>query len=141
MNDRWLEAQRKNLIEFGLRGYNPTLGGFGRLKSDGKIDLEPGLETWINCRAVYCFALDVLAGNDDSMKFVEIGSECLMTLLRDVENGGWYTGVSASGEPHNQGSKEAYTHAFVLLAASSLLAVGASSARELSRCQQQHAPD
>ena len=131
MKDRWCEDQRKNLIEFGQRGYDSTLGGFGRLQSDGKLDRERGLETWVNCRAVYCFALDVLAGNDDSMEFVEIGAECLIGLLRDVENGGWFTGVSASGEPHTQGRKEAYTHAFVLLAASSLLAVGSSRAQDL----------
>ena len=131
MKDRWCEDQRKNLIEFGQRGYDSTLGGFGRLQSDGKVDRERGLETWVNCRAVYCFALDVLAGNDDSMEFVEIGAECLIGLLRDVENGGWFTGVSASGEPHTQGRKEAYTHAFVLLAASSLLAVGSSRAQDL----------
>ena len=123
MKEQWLEEQRVNLIEFGRLGYHEGMGGFGRLQADGLILESCGLETWANCRAVYCFALDVLAGNLESLVWAEKGAKCLMTTLRDHEHGGWYTGVSPGGEPHSDGRKEAYTHAFVLLAASSLTAV------------------
>jgi mannose/cellobiose epimerase-like protein (N-acyl-D-glucosamine 2-epimerase family) len=131
MKAQWLEEQRVNLTTFGGRGYHEGMRGFGRLQADGTILESRGLETWANCRAIYCFALDVLAGNPESLEWVEKGAECLMTTLRDHDNGGWFTGVSSFGEPHNDGRKEAYTHAFVLLAGSSLTAVDSPRAAQL----------
>ena len=131
MKQEWLEEQRSNLISFGKLGYHEGLGGFGRLQADGSVLESRGLETWVNARATYCFALDVLAGNPDSMEWINKGTDCLLDRLRDQEHGGWFTGISEDGQPHTEGRKEAYTHAFVLLAASSLMAVGAPRASEL----------
>jgi len=131
MEQEWLEAQRANLINFGIKGYHGAMGGFGRLQADGTILEHRGLETWVNCRAIYCFALDVLAGNSDSMEWVDKGADCLMDRLYDTDHGGWFTGISERGHPHSEGRKDAYTHAFVLLAASSLLAVNSARAVEV----------
>lgn len=131
MEEQWLEQQRTNLIGFGSLGYHDELGGFGRLQADGTILEARGLETWVNCRAIYCFALDVLAGNTASMEGVEKGADSLLGRLHDTEYGGWFTGISPDGQPHSEGRKEAYTHAFVLLAASSLVAVGSGRGQEL----------
>lgn len=131
MEQKWLERQRVNLIDFGRLGYHEEMGGFGRLQADGTILEHRGLETWVNCRAIYCFALDVLAGNSNSMEWVEKGADCLMNRLYDTEHGGWFTGISETGDPNYDGRKDAYTHAFVLLAASSLLAVESVRAAEV----------
>jgi mannose/cellobiose epimerase-like protein (N-acyl-D-glucosamine 2-epimerase family) len=131
VKEQWREEQRVNLITFGSKGYHEGMGGFGRLQADGTILESRGLETWANCRAVYCFTLDVLAGNEVSREWVDAAANCLLDTLYDPENGGWFTGVDSTGVPHDDGRKEAYTHAFVLLAASSLTAVGSPRAAEM----------
>lgn len=131
MESEWLEAQRRNLIEFGKLGFDPQQQGFGRLQADGSVLLSSGIETWANCRAVYCFTLDVLAGEQSSGEWAEKGARALLGRLWDDECGGWFTGVDPAGHPHNDGRKEAYTHAFVLLAASSLSAIGSGFASEI----------
>ena len=123
VDSTWLHEQRVNLIQFGREGYDDVLGGFGRLQADGSVLRNRGLETWANSRAVYCFCLDVLAGNDASREDAEKAAKALQTLLADPDHGGWFSGVDERGEPHQDGRKEAYTHAFVLLAASSLIAI------------------
>lgn len=123
MDSQWQEEQRKNLVGFGRKGFDIGLGGFGHLRAEGTVKTEAGLATWINCRAVYCFALDVLAGNRDSYADAENGGRALLDKLWDSEFGGWFTGVSPEGVPFNGGEKIAYAHAFVLLAASSLTAI------------------
>jgi len=128
MDDHWLDTQRRNLRDFGRLGYDPQQGGFGRLQADGTLDQSRGLETWVNCRALYCYALDVLVGHEDSLEWVEKSADTLATKLWDDKHGGWYTGVSPESEPHTEGRKEAYTHSFVLLAASALKAVNSSYA-------------
>lgn len=123
MDYQWQEEQRKNLVSFGRKGFDSSLGGYGHLRSDGTVKTQAGLATWINCRAVYCFSLDVLAGNPGSLFDAEAGGRVLMEKLWDRKHGGWFTGVSPEGIPFDDGEKIAYAHAFVLLAASSLTAI------------------
>lgn len=131
MDTAWLLEQRRNLIEFGRKGFDAELGGFGHLRADGTIKKDEGLATWINCRAAYCYALDVLAGNQDSVADAEKAGSALLNKLWDEEYGGWYTSISPDGVPADDGEKIAYAHAFVVLAASSLKAIGSALGDDL----------
>lgn len=131
MDSQWQEQQHTNLVSFGRKGFDKSLGGYGHLRADGTVKTEVGLETWINCRAVYCFSLDVLAGNPDSYADAEAGGRALLDKLWDSEHGGWFTGVSPDRVPFDGGEKIAYAHAFVLLAASSLTAIRSPLGEEL----------
>jgi sulfoquinovose isomerase len=131
MDTTWQENQRKNLVTFGRKGFAESLGGYGHLQAEGVVKTEAGLATWVNCRATYCFALDVLAGNQDSYADAEAGGRALLEKLWDSEHGGWFTGVTPEGVPFDNGDKVAYAHAFVLLAASSLTAIKSPLGAEL----------
>jgi mannose/cellobiose epimerase-like protein (N-acyl-D-glucosamine 2-epimerase family) len=123
------EAQKHSLLMFAGQSANHSLHGFGRLQLDGTAPDSLGLETWINARMAYCFALEVLGGNEDARPNAELGCLVLSTTLKDVVHGGW---VEAVGENEIANSNKAgYAHAFVLLAASALNAAAIEGSAEL----------
>lgn len=124
---RWLEAETDALLDFARASHTPT--GFGRLDADGV--LEPGIpdELWITCRMTHVFSLGALMGRPGCAPLVDHGLASLQNHFEDAEYGGWYSAITADG-PAND-IKEAYAHAFVLLAASSALAAKRPGAREL----------
>jgi mannose/cellobiose epimerase-like protein (N-acyl-D-glucosamine 2-epimerase family) len=79
---------------------------------------------------VYCFVLGTLVGHDDDIELVRGGIAALSGEYRDASNGGWFTSLRPDGTPLDSG-KQAYTHAFVLLAASAATALDESVARPL----------
>lgn len=113
--------------------------GFGYLDDVGQILEGRPIELYITCRATHVFCLGVLAGEepapggpdaDQLAGLVQHGVDALLDgPLRDKVNGGWFSAVSVDGEPVP--TKEAYAHAFVVLAASSAVAAGADRAQEL----------
>jgi mannose/cellobiose epimerase-like protein (N-acyl-D-glucosamine 2-epimerase family) len=125
---RWLEAEMDRLLEFGAASKVES-GGFGWLDDRGVIVASKGIQLWITCRMTHCFALAALAGRPRAMALAEHGVDALRGVLHDDEHGGWFAAVGPKG-PTNT-SKEAYGHAFVILAASSALAAGVSDARGL----------
>jgi mannose/cellobiose epimerase-like protein (N-acyl-D-glucosamine 2-epimerase family) len=94
MDSKSLMQQKASLLEFATKGALPELGGFGRLQSDGSVSEKSGLETWINARMAYCFALEVLSGNDQFRDKAELACHALTSVLKDQINGGW---VEAAG--------------------------------------------
>jgi mannose/cellobiose epimerase-like protein (N-acyl-D-glucosamine 2-epimerase family) len=103
------EPQFDGLLKFGARSYSEELSGFGRLNEVGKLSPNKPLETWINARMTYCFAIESVK-NKNYRKLAELGVKTLSTKLEDRISGGWFESTT------NQ-VKSAYTHAFVLLAA------------------------
>ncbi|GMA35490.1 AGE family epimerase/isomerase [Demequina litorisediminis] len=77
----------------------------------------------------HCFALASLMGVPGAGPLVDHGLDALTGRLRDAEHGGWFAAVGADG-PTNT-AKEAYGHAFVILAASSAVAAGRPEAQDL----------
>ena len=131
MDSTSLMQQKASLLEFATKGALPELGGFGRLQSDGTVTEKLGLETWINARMAYCFALEVLAGNEQLRDRAELACNALTSSLKDQINGGW---VEAAGSKEISNSNKAgYAHAFVLLAASTLAATKINGASNLLR--------
>ncbi len=122
----WLDREADRLLEWAL-GAERADGGFGWRADDGTLDAAAGRPLWIGCRMIHCVALGALRGHEGCAEAVDRGLEALRTAYRDDVHGGWFADADARG----QGRKEAYGHAFVVLAASSALVAGRPGAREL----------
>jgi len=133
MNDpahrQWLDNEMRRLVRFGVAGVDPR-GGFGWLRDDGTIDSSRPVELWITCRMTHVYALAELTGIDGAAAMVEHGLDALEGALRDAEHGGWFSSIDEA--PVND-RKEAYAHAFVILATSSAMAAGHPRANALLR--------
>lgn len=125
---RWLDAEMTRLLDFGRASVKET-GGFGWLGEDGKLNPDKDVELWITCRMTHCYSLAALQGHAGAAALADHGVEALTGILHDDEHGGWFAAVGPNG-PTNT-AKEAYGHAFVILAASSATAAGRPGAREL----------
>lgn len=125
---RWLESEGARLLDFG-RGSRHARGGFGGVDAQGALADDADAELWITCRMTHCYSLATLMGRPGSAALVDHGIDALRSRLRDDEDGGWFASVGADGPTTD--SKQAYAHAFVVLAASSAAAAGRPEAREL----------
>ncbi|WP_062077336.1 AGE family epimerase/isomerase [Demequina globuliformis] len=125
---RWLESESARLLDFG-RGSRHPRGGFGGVDAQGTLAEDADAELWITCRMTHCYALATLMGRPGSAALVDHGIDALRSRLRDDEHGGWFAAVGAEGPTDD--SKQAYAHAFVVLAASSAAAAGRPEARDL----------
>ena len=136
----YLTAQRAELLRFAQG--SRCASGFGYLDVTGAVDRARPVELWITCRMTHVFALGLLAGEtpvpggpdaSELRRLVEHGVRSLRTSLADPENGGWYAAVdgAADGGGAVDDTKQAYGHAFVVLAASSAAAAGIDGARSL----------
>jgi sulfoquinovose isomerase len=132
----WLADQRADLLRFLPASRRPE--GFGWLDVDGRPDPSRPVELWITCRMTHVAALGLLAGEppapggpdaDELAGLVDHGVAALTGPLRDAEHGGWYAVADADGPLDER--KQAYGHAFVVLAASSAVAAGARGADAL----------
>lgn len=126
VHDRWLELESDALIRFGSASRTPT--GFGYLNTNGAVTERPH-ELLINCRMMHYFALGTLLGRPGSAPLVDHGIRALTTTFSDKEFGGWFTTVTADRVVAER--KDAYSHAFVLLAAASAVVAGRPGADEL----------
>lgn len=68
------------------------------------------IETWLNARYTYCFSIESLKLNPNAKEFAELGIKTLNETLYDHNKGGWFE------DNTNKLRKNAYSHAFVLLA-------------------------
>lgn len=125
---RWLEAEADRLFDFAAASKDPR-GGFGWLAESGARDETRDVELWITCRMTHSFSLAAMMGRPGAAALVDHGIDALQGRLRDDRHGGWFAAVGADG-PTNT-AKEAYGHAFVILAAASATAAGRPGAREL----------
>ncbi|WP_084074250.1 AGE family epimerase/isomerase [Demequina sp. NBRC 110052] len=133
---RYLAAQRADLLRFAAKARVDE--GFGWLDDLGRVVPAQGVQLWITCRMTHTAALGLLADEPslpggprtaELAELVDHGVRSLSGLQRDDENGGWFARV---GEGRIQDdAKEAYGHAFVVLAASSALAAGRPGADAL----------
>jgi mannose/cellobiose epimerase-like protein (N-acyl-D-glucosamine 2-epimerase family) len=130
-------GQRGDLLRFAARSVVPD--GFGWLDEDGEVAADHPTELWITCRMTHVAALGALAGESpveggpdiaELQRLAAHGVDALRAgSLRDAQHGGWRAAVR-DGVTVN-GSKQAYGHAFVVLAASSAVAAGIGAASEL----------
>jgi sulfoquinovose isomerase len=118
---RWLEQETDRLLEFSRAARHPG-GGFAWLDSSGSPQLDRPVALWITCRMTHVFALGHLMGRPGCAPLVDHGVRALTSDFWDTKHSGWYAAVSADRPAVR--SKQAYEHAFVVLAASSAVAAG-----------------
>ena len=127
-NKQFLDEQRESLMAFGHRFPSPG-GSSYWLGDDGTPWTDRNRETWITCRMTHVYSLGVLVGHPGAAELVDAGLKGLRGELHDDANGGWYPTVTSTGD--YTPDKQAYAHAFVLLAASSATLIGRPGAQEL----------
>jgi sulfoquinovose isomerase len=123
-----LAAECDRLLDFG-RAFPHPQGGAAWLDEDGRPDLGRPVFTWITARMTHVYCLGHLLGRPGDADLAARGLNGLQGRLRDVENGGWLTSVDAAGAVADE--KTCYTHAFVVLAASSARVAGLPGADDL----------
>ncbi|WP_309647969.1 AGE family epimerase/isomerase [Nocardioides sp.] len=132
----YLAEQRADLLRFAA-GSRQELG-FGYLDSHGVVDPARPVELWITCRMTHVACLGLLAdeppaeggpGPAELAALAAHGVAALATSLADEEHGGWFAAVGPGGVVDD--TKQAYGHAFVVLAASSATVAGIDGAPAL----------
>ena len=127
---RALAAHAERLFAFGEHSALPD-GGFGWLDERGRVDSARPVELWITCRTTHVFALAALHGRPGAAELVDHGVAALTGRFADPEHDGWFPALDpVTGAPSSD-VKDAYPHAFVVLAASSAAAARRPGAREL----------
>jgi len=126
---RWLLDQANSLFAFFERRIVNPLGGFHDLDDEGRA-APPGYGAggpptrylFATTRIVHAFAIAHLMGRPGADMIVDHGINFLRNDHRDPEHGGYFWGVGYGGPADS--TKQAYGHAFVLLAASSAKVAG-----------------
>lgn len=127
----FLDAEARRLITFARGAVDPR-GGFGWLDDVGRLDPSRPLQLWINARMTHVFGLADLLGVEGAATLTDRGLDALSGPLLDETDGGWWSEVDGQGRPA-RGTKSAYDHAFVVLAASTALQAGSPRAGDLLR--------
>lgn len=127
-NKEFLKEICDGLFEFGHQFPSPG-GSSYYLGNDGTPWKESNRETWITSRMVHVYCLASFLGHPGSEELIDAGLKGIREELRDKVYGGWYAGLTASGEIMPM--KQCYAHAFVILAASSAALAGRPGAKEL----------
>jgi sulfoquinovose isomerase len=121
---RWLVEQAADLFDFFEPSFDPA-GGFFVLDDAGRPLPDAVREIHVTTRTVHCFAIARLMGRPGADRFIDHGMDFLWKAHRDATHGGYVWGVGGDDR------KQAYGHAFVLLAASSAKLVGHPDADRL----------
>ncbi len=118
-----------DLFEF----YQPNIidprGGFFALGDDAKPLPDATRALVWTTRFIHCFSLGQHLGRPGSADIIDHGMQYLWNTHRDARNGGYYNSNGADGPL--DASKQAYGHAFVLLAAASAKTAGHPDADRL----------
>lgn len=129
-NKKFLEQLRDDLLRFGHKFPSPG-GSAYYLGDDGTPWKDRNRETYVTSRMAHVYSLGVFFGHEGSGELIDLALKGLRGELHDMKNGGWYAGVTPTGE--NLPNKQCYTHAFVILAACSAILAERAGAEELLR--------
>jgi sulfoquinovose isomerase len=128
----WLTAQASSLLTGFEAALNPR-GGFFDLDAAGRPIVEPNGDSLrglhATTRMVYCYALGHLLGHPGASRMVDHGMDYLWSAHRDARHGGYFWQVRDGGPADD--AKQAYGHAFVLLAGAAARQVGHPEADRL----------
>lgn len=128
VHQAYLSADAERQIRFFALSLRED-GGFDVLGSNAEPLPRDGQELHTTTRLVHSFALAKAAGFRGADDIIDAGMRYLCATHRDPMHGGYLWSVDETGL--RDGSKMAYGHVFVLLAASSALMVGHPLARDL----------
>jgi len=121
---QWLMRQANNLFDFFQSASINPKGGFYDLDNAGKPLATDNAIRQIHgtTRMVHCYAIGSLIGRPGSDEIVDHGMRYIWEKHRDSVNGGYVWSLDDDGVKDD--SKQAYGHAFVMLAASSAKLAG-----------------
>ncbi len=131
----WLLDQASGLFDFFEPHSVDPAGGFFLLDNCGQPIVQratgeaPPRQLHATARMVHCFAIGRLMGRPGAERFIDHGMEFLWNGHRDPVHGGYVWSVGKDGPGDSR--KQAYGHAFVLLAASSAKVAGHPDADRL----------
>lgn len=128
---QYLMRQANNLFDFFESPSMNPKGGFFELDDDGApLDRDNATrQIHVTTRMVHCSVIGSLIGRPGSDEIVDHGMRYIWEKHRDTRRGGYVWGLDDNGVTN--GSKQAYGHAFVLLAASSAKLVGHPLAEQM----------
>ena len=116
----WLMARANDLFDlFEHNAVNPA-GGFHALDAAGRGTGHLRLHE--TCRMVHCFVIGQLLGRPGAANIVDHGLRYIWQAHRDSKHGGYLWSLDDQGS--NDETKQAYGHAFVLLAAAGAKVAG-----------------
>lgn len=123
----WLLDQASALFDFYEPESIDPRGGFFTLDDAGRPLPGEARELHTATRLVHCFSIARLLGRPGAERFIDHGMSYLWSAHRDGTDGGYFWGAGDAGDT----AKQAYGHAFVLLAASSAKVAGHPDADRL----------
>lgn len=121
---QYLMRQANDLFDFFESPSINAKGGFFELDDEGvPLDADNATrQIHVTTRMIHCAVIGSLLGRPGSDEIVDHGMRYVWEKHRDARDGGYVWGLDDHGVVN--GSKQAYGHAFVLLAASSAKLVG-----------------
>jgi sulfoquinovose isomerase len=125
----WLLSQVHQLLSFYQYTSSDPKGGFFQLDDYGRPQPVPERQLVVTSRMVHSFSLAHMLGCPGAAPLIDHGLRFLKDTHRDRRHGGYYWVVDHEGPV--DASKQAYGHAFVLLAASSAVMAERPGAAEL----------
>lgn len=126
----WAATQVVKQLRFA-RAFPHPGGGAAYLDDEGRPDLTQPVRTLFTARKTHAYSLGYLAGIPGSRPLAEVALAGLTGPLRDDVHGGWFASLGPGDERDE--TKAAYTHAFVVFAASSATVAGLPGAQDLLR--------
>ncbi len=123
----WLLDQASALFDFFEPASIDSAGGFFVLDDAGRPLPGAKRELHTATRLVHAFAIARLLGRPGAERFIDHGMSYLWIAHRDAAHGGYAWDAGQGGDT----TKQAYGHAFVLLAASSAKVAGHPDADRL----------
>ncbi len=125
----WLLSQAEALFAFFERHSVNPAGGFHALDRAGLPVPGAGPEIHATARMVHSFVMAQLLGRPGATRLIDHGMDFLWNGHRDTGQGGYFWGTGRDSVVGD--SKQAYGHAFVLLAGSSAKMIGHPDADRL----------
>lgn len=127
---RWLETETDRLLRFARGALLPD-GGFGMLDDVGGVADSHTSDLLITSRMTHVFSLASLLGRPGAGALADHGVTALTEIFSDSAHGGWWREMDLVSRRPVADRKEAYAHAFVVLAASSAVRAGRPGAASL----------
>lgn len=129
VSSAWRRQQFLSLVDVA-RGSLRDGGGAFWLDDDVRPDTAQPVHTWITSRMAHVLAFAHLLGVAGAGEAADVALDGLRTHLVDEQHGGWVAS-RGPGADDVDGTKAAYAHAFVVLAAATGTLAGRDGASEL----------
>jgi sulfoquinovose isomerase len=127
----WRAAERLRLARFAAGSFTEA-GTFAYLDDAGRPTAGEPFHLWIHCRMTHIFGLEALHGTlPEARQLATAGIRGLVERFEDPVNGGWFDSLDPTTCAPLDTGKSCYSHAFVVLAASTGVAAGIPGAAEL----------